>query len=233
MYTIVVAAAASRTSGALTMYNQFLNHLKNHVGENQYYIFVHPSMPKPRIDGVKYIEIDITSIINRLRFDYFGCAEYLKSHQIKADLLFSFENTGLRVKNIPQFILYQQGLPFYPKKWNPFKASERSLFVYTFIYPIFVKMSLFRNSKVIVHTPYLRERFSCKYHYDKDKIYSMLPDVEYVDVNSCEVYDFANACYNFLYPSVYVKYKEHNTLIRALVVMKEKNYELLKKYEFI
>lgn len=228
MYTIVVAAAASRLRGALTMYNQFLDHLKNHLGD-KYYIFVHPSMPKPQIDGVVYIEIDITSPAKRLKFDYYGCAKYLRIHHIKADFLFSFENTGVRANGIPQFILYQQGLPFYPQKWNPFKSSERGLFFNTYIYPLFVKLSLFRNSKVIVHTPYLRELFAKKYHFDKDKIFDMLPDVEKVNVEACEPYDFGNNCFNFLYPANNAKYKEHNTLVRALIAMKDKNPDVLKK----
>lgn len=227
MYTIVVAAAASRLRGALTMYSQFLDHLKDHVGNNHYYIFVHSSMPKPEINGVEYIVINITSATKRLKFDYFGCANYLTTHNIKADFLFSFENTGVRVNGIPQFILYQQGLPFYPRKWNPFKKSERFLFFNTFIYPLFVKLSLFRNSKVIVHTPYLKEMFSKKYHFDKDRIYAMLPDVEKVDAESSSTYDFGNSCYNFIYPANNAKYKEHNTLVRALAVMKGRNKEIL------
>ena len=227
MYTIVVAAAASRLRGALTMYNQFLDHLKNNVGSNQYYIFVHSSMPQPVIGGVKYIEIDITSAFRRLEFDYYGCANYLRSHHIKADFLFSFENTGVRINGVPQFILYQQGLPFYPRKWNPLKASERNLWFNTYVYPLFVKLSLVRNSKVIVHTPYLKKLFSKKYHFDESRILAMLPDVEKVDIEKCLEYDFHNSCFNFIYPANNAKYKEHMTLVRALSVMKKKNADVL------
>lgn len=229
MYTVVVAAGAARFGGALTMYNQFVGHLKNHEGENKYYIFVHSTMPRPEINGVEYIEIDVTTSLKRMKFDYWGCANYLKEHHIAADLIFSFENTGVKVKGLPLLILYQQGLPFYPMKWNPFKTSERSLFFYTYIYPIFVKLSLFQDSKVIVHTPYLRDRFSKLYHFDKNRIYDMLPDVEKINVESCVAYEFDNNCYNFLYPSSNVKYKEHNTLIRALAEMKKKKRDLQKK----
>lgn len=229
MYTIVVAAAVSRFRGALTMYNQFLDHLKDHVGGNKYYIFVNPSMPRPIIVGVEYIEIDITSAYRRLKFDYYGCEDYLKSHHIKPDFLFSFENTGVRINGIPQFILYQQGLPFYPQKWNPIKKSERNLFFNTYIYPFFVKHSLFKNSRVIVHTPYLADLFSKKYHFDRNRVFSMLPDVEKVDIDSCDAYDFGNKCFNFIYPANNAKYKEHNTLVRALAVMKKKNKDLQKK----
>lgn len=228
MYTIVVAAGAARSGGALTMYNQFINHLKNHAADKRYYIFVHQSMPKPEITGVEYIEIDVTSSLKRLKFDYYGCADYIKSKQIKADLVFSFENTGVRVKGIPQLILYQQGLPFYPKKWNPLKKSERSLFFYTYFYPFFVKLSLYKNSKVIVHTPYLKERFSNYYHFDKNRMYDMLPDVEKVDADSCEPYDFDKNEYHFLYPANNAKYKEHRTLVRALALMKKNNGSIVK-----
>lgn len=228
MHTIVVAAAASRLRGALTMYNQFLCHLKEHVGTNRYYIFIHPSMPKPEIIGVEYIEVDITRADKRLKFDYYGCADYLKAHHIDADLMFSFENTGVNVHGKPQFILYQQGLPFYPKKWNPFNKCERNLFFNTYIYPLFVKLSLYKNSKVIVHTPYLKDLFAKRYQFDKDRIYSMLPDVEKIDADSCAAYDFGNTCYNFIYPANNAKYKEHNTLVRALSVMKNMDIETLK-----
>lgn len=229
MYTIVVAAAVSRLFGALTMYEQFVEHLKDNISGNKYYIFVHPSMPKPKIDGVEYIEIDIISTFKRLKFDYFGCAEYLKVHHINADVLISFENTGIRVNGIPQFVLYQQGLPFYPKRWNPFIKNERILFYKTYLYPFFVKFSLSQNCRVIVHAPYLKTLFSKKYSFDEEKIYTMLPDIEEIDIHKYKKYDFHNECYNFIYPAGASKYKEHITIVRALSILKGKNSDLLDK----
>lgn len=44
---IVVSASATRSSGTLTIYKQFVEHLPSHIDGMHYTIFVHPSMPQP------------------------------------------------------------------------------------------------------------------------------------------------------------------------------------------
>ena len=58
---ILVSAAALRTSGARTIYLQFINHLKTRVDGNHYFIMVDKSMEMLEIEGVEYWMVDVIS----------------------------------------------------------------------------------------------------------------------------------------------------------------------------
>ena len=72
---IVVSTAAARTSGALTIYNQFLTHLRERRDGNRYLLFVDREMPQPAMDGVEYADVDLRSWSRRILFDASGCRE--------------------------------------------------------------------------------------------------------------------------------------------------------------
>ncbi len=227
MKKIVVLADAMRGGGTTTVYLQFMKHLKDYIGNNQYYIFVHPNIPKPEIEGVEFVEVDTHSHFRRLLFDYFGCVKYLKKHQIKPDLIISLENTGIRIKNVNQLVMYMQALPFYKRKWSLFNGSrERLLWFYTNIFPYAVRKSLNEKTYVVVNTPFLKEWYSDLYKFDKSRIYTMMPDIERVDASKCKDYDFGPIKYNFLYPANNAGYKEHRTLMEAMSKLKDRNPSL-------
>ena len=68
---ICVIATASRESGALAIFKQFINALKTEVGSDRYCIFIDPSMPQEEINGVEYVTYD-TRGIRRVAFDAYG-----------------------------------------------------------------------------------------------------------------------------------------------------------------
>lgn len=227
MKKIVVLADAMRGGGTTTVYLQFMQHLKDYIGDNIYYIFVHPNIPKPEIKGVEYVEVDTHSHYRRLWFDYFGCVKYLKKYQIAPDLIISLENTGIRIKDVNQLVMYMQALPFYKRKWSLFKGSrERLLWLYTNIFPYAVRKSLNERTYVVVNTPFLKEWYSNLYKFDKSRIFTMMPDIEQVDVSKCKDYDFGPIKYNFLYPANNAGYKEHRTLMEAMSKLKDRNPSL-------
>lgn len=227
MKNIVVLADALRGGGTTTIYLQFMKHLRDYIGEDKYHIFVHPIISKPELDGVNYIEVDTHSHFRRLRFDYFGCARYLRKHKINPDLIISLENTGINIKHVNQLVMYMQALPFYKRKWSLFNGSrERLLWFYTNVFPYAVKKSLNERTYVVVNTPFLKEWYSDLYKFDKTRIFTMMPDIENVDVSKCKDYDFGSTKYNFLYPANNAGYKEHRTLMEAVSRLKEKNPDL-------
>ena len=64
--TVIVNAAALRSSGALSIYRQFITHLPKGVNGNRYYIFVDSSVDQPVIEGVTYIHDDNHSCRHRI-----------------------------------------------------------------------------------------------------------------------------------------------------------------------
>lgn len=227
MKNIVVIATASRASGALSIYKQFLSHLKKHIGTDKYFIFIHPTMPKELIAGVEYVEIDTTNYLKRIYFDWFGCKKKLQSKGIKPDVIISLQNVmvrgGDRCKSV---VYYHQPLPFYKQRWNPFKKDERALFYYKYIYPLFVKLSLNKDTKVIVQIPFIKRGFVKKFNFIEENVYVLFPDVERIDVERIEPYKYQSGTINLIYPATPLLYKKHITIIEALRIIKEKNYAI-------
>lgn len=92
---ILVLASASRTSGALTIYKQFLSHLENYLDGNQYYIFVDPSMPQPTLQNMEYIHEPNHSFKRQIYMDKEGYMKVMSDRNITPDIVFSLQNTRI------------------------------------------------------------------------------------------------------------------------------------------
>lgn len=225
---IIVLASATRSSGALTIYKQFLSHLPNYVKDNKYYIFVDPSMPQPEIENVEYIHDSNHSYKHRMYMDKEGYMKIMKGRGILPDVVFSLQNTGC-VTNCRQVVYYHQSLPFYPQRWNPFKKHERTMFLYKYIYPIFVKRTLNKHTEIIVQIQFIKNGFVKRFNYNPDKVHVAFPDVEKINIDSVVPYDFNNECYNFIYPASPSPYKNHLTIAKALNELKTIDGNLVDK----
>lgn len=221
---IIVSAAAERETGALMIYQQFLFHLREHVGENHYYLFVDPDMPAPEIPGVTYFMVDLRSMRSRILFDNFRCRKYLERYGVKPDMVISLQNTGVNaLRGLPQLVYYHQAIPLYPDKWNPFKSSERKMFLYKRVYPLFVRTSIGRKTQVVVQTPYIKQRFSRFYHFDQKRIHILFPDVKYIDRSQVAPYDYPDAnLSHFFYPATGWVFKNHRLLLEALDLFRQR-----------
>ena len=80
---------ASRVSGALTIYRQFIYALEKYKGPHHFYVFIDSSMDHPQIDGVTYITEDNHSWFNRLRLDWWGIKKWVKKNRLQVDKLIS------------------------------------------------------------------------------------------------------------------------------------------------
>lgn len=227
---IAVVATALQSGGALTIYNQFLYHLKNNISDSNFYIFVNVSMPKPEIPGVNYIICSKHSGIQRVMFDAFGCKHYFKTHDIKIDVTVSLQNTPVNMgRRRRSVIYYHQPLPLYPYKWNVLKKSERLLFFYKNIYPFFVKLFLKKNASVIVQTNFIKHEFIRKYRHPAENVHVLFPDVEKIDINDIEQVNLDQSYFHFIYPASTVVYKNHVILCRALNRIKKINYDVYRR----
>lgn len=228
---IVVSAAALRTSGAKTIYLQFINHLKDLVGNNRYVVFVDESMAQSPIDGVDYVVVDLRSNIKRWKFDNGGCSRILKELNFFPDVVCSLQNTGVAcLKSNPQVIYYHQSIPFYPHRWNPFKREERTMFFYKHIYPLFVKNSIGENTVMVAQIPFIKEGIMKRFKLPPERVHVFFPDVEDINVDkvrACKELEDGNI--HFLFPSISAPYKEHKTLLLAMKRLAQKDDQTARR----
>lgn len=225
---IIVNASASRKSGALSIYLQFISHLANFIANNKYYIFVDPSVPQPDMPGVYYIHESNHSWSHRIYWDFYGLKKWLNQKNIKPDIFISFQNTGAKI-NCRQIVYYHQSIPFYKRNWSFFKRAERILWLYKNIYPIFVKLLLNKKTQVVVQIPYIKKGFIEKFHVSPENIFVLFPDVETIDVSKISDYSYEGNFYHFIYPAMPNSYKEHKTLCDVMVKLKMKNIHIYEK----
>lgn len=223
MKNIVVSAASLRMGGAVTIYNQFLEHLKEEIGDNQYFIFINKVLQQPKINGVRYYVIDIEARKKRNWFDSQGCKEILLQEGFNADAVISLQNTAVRcLQGLPQIVYYHQPLPFFKKEWNPFNRDERSKFLYKHFYLHFVKKSMDKNVQFVVQTEFLKRGLVQRLSIEGSRVHICFPDVELPDADSIEPYPFVENICNLIFPSLYSPHKSHIVLLKALALLKQK-----------
>lgn len=126
-------------------------------------------------------------------------------------------------------IYYHQSLPLFRFKFNWFGRGAKENFFYYYIYPLYVKSFLKKNTFVAVQTEDIRQRFSKRYGFPADRIGVYFPEVEKVDAASVEDYHYETDTYNFIYPSMGASYKEHVTLVYALKRIYDRNPAIANK----
>ena len=225
---IIVSAGACRTSGAKTIFLQFLEHLKECDADNLYYIFVDEEMSLPKISNVEYVKINVRNGFSRIWFDYYQCRRLLVKKCVEPDLVISLQNTGVPcLKNIPQIIYYHQSIPFYPHLWNPLQSDERTLAFYKWIYPLFI-INSYKKVKVdfVAQIPFIKDGIVHHFNINPNKVHVLFPDIENVKCDNLKLFKFEPGTYNFLYPAVNAKYKNH--LLLPEVVRELVNERLIK-----
>ena len=204
--TIIVATQACRTSGALTIYRQFLSHLAENVNGHIWILFIDPSMDHPIIEGVEYVFDSGHSWRERIRWNRKGLLNWLEEKRISPDCIVSLQNTGV-ITDCPQVIYYHQSIPFYSKKWNIFKSSERIMWAYKHVYPYFVKETLNPKTEVVVQIPFIKHGFCKRFKFAPSKIHILFPDVNLPAVEDVEPAD--DGYTHFIYPATPLPYKGH------------------------
>ena len=221
---ICIVATICKESGALSIYNQMIEHLKNERRVACFYtIFVDPNMPTPDIENVCYI-LYSTSGSRRIKFDYYDFKRICAENHIAPDVIFSLNNTGVRYAHVRQVIYYHQSLPLYKYHFSLFDKKERAIFLFKIYFPFFVKQSLKWTTTLIVQTNIIRNLFSKRFHFPLDRIEIAFPDMERLNPDSVPAYPFEKEFYHFIYPATVVGYKEHTTIARTLMVLNNKTY---------
>ena len=228
MKNIIVSAASLRMGGAVTIYNQFITHLREEIGDNRYFIFVNKVLEQPEITGVRYYVIDIEARKKRTWFDNKGCKEILEKECFDPDAVVSLQNTGVKCLNyLPQLIYYHQPLPFFKKDWNPIKREERSKFLYKHFYLWFVKRSIGPKSKFVVQTRFIKENLAKKIGINESRVTICFPDVKIPDIDNINGYSFPQNEIPLVFPSLYSPHKSYSVLVKAMALLKKQTPQLL------
>ena len=152
---VFVNVTAATEGGALIILKQFLDGISKYSKKNvDYYIFC--SLKGLNIYEKKNIKIvnDVKGKkrLDRIKWDLWGLKNWSKRKNIKADLIISFQNTGVRYyKDIKQLIYLHQSIPFFQEtRWSFFNKNERFLWFYKNIYKKIIKYILIKNLYIIV-----------------------------------------------------------------------------------
>ena len=227
---IIVNATAARSSGALSILNQFVTHILPADG-NQYYLFVDTNYKEiVQAANIKYIHIDTRSWRRRICWDEYGFCQYVEKNGLKPSLIISFQNTGVKFdERIPQLIYYHQSLALFPKRWSLFKRQEALFFLYKHIYSWFVSRSIHEHASFVVQIPSIKEAFLKRFSIPKEKVYVIPPEVQTIDYEKVPQIQFVDDKRHFIYPATPLLYKNHKLLLLALRLLKERNSALFQR----
>lgn len=230
---IIVNNPAATEGGVLTILKEFLEKTSSLSCDRQFIVLVSKyELKRYENLNLKIEVIPKQNLKERILWDNIGIKKYLKENKINPYLFISLQNTGVNLqKNIPQIIYYQQSLAIDDFKWNIFDKKQRKYWMYKNIYPFFIKQHLRKVKKVIVQAEWIKEKFSRKFKYPKEKLVLIRPQVIKIDINLIK---FTNKNkFRIFYPATPYIYKNHKLIIEALGLLKRENQDLVEQLECI
>jgi glycosyltransferase involved in cell wall biosynthesis len=223
MKNIVVNATSLRTGGGLTILKQFISAIPENP-EIQYIIFTDKSV---KIDdlasNVKLIYEKTHSHLQRLLWDLVRLKKNLKKNNILPSATISLQNTNfLSGVNCPNYIYYHNPLPLSDHNWKFYTRRERSLWFYKNIYPIIVKFFLNSQTEIFVQLNFIKEQFSQKYNFPKERIHVIFPNIDNSRTNSYYDTRIDPLAFSLFFPSSNVLFKNHQILFKAIQLLDKK-----------
>ncbi len=230
--------AASKT-GAVSILEDFSGYVRSDPGDCQW-IFVigtHGLIPwAERITdpgqikdeaGIRVIERpDVKrSWGARLKFEFFTGKSFIDS--LKPDVVFSMENTMPHIRTGIKKVLYvHQPLGYQDiKRFSLFNKEERHFAVYQHFISRLIDASVRRSDTVIVQTRWMRSAVIKKTGVGPEKVYAILPPLpEIPDGLKRRPFDPKT----FIFPSGPIVYKNHECVIKAVHILREKGITDLK-----
>jgi glycosyltransferase involved in cell wall biosynthesis len=218
---IFVNAIAAIQGGALTILNQFIDAIeKFDASENKYVIFCSEKTNLLKSPKIILINLEKTTGKNRLYWDWLGMKKWAKENNIYPNLIFSLQNTGVFFPKIPQIIYLHNSIPFYKYRWSFFKKEERVLWFYKYIYVWLIKITIFKNTELIVQAHFMKEMVYERLNFPLKKITVAAPDVQDFSMIEAEAGEgLSKNCFHFFYPSSTAIFKNHLTLIKACYLL--------------
>ena len=223
---IVVNDVAASSGGVLTVLKDFYQYVKENDRENEWFFLVSDDYIEPteNIHVIKLPEIK-KSYVKRLVFDFFTGRKLIKN--LKADCIFSLQNTVIHGVKVPQTVYQHQPLPFQDvKNYSFFKKDERKMAVYQHLIGKTIFLSAKKADKLIVQTEWMRDAIVKKCSVDRDKIVKIAPNVENSEKLRVDVERKRNM---FFYPTSAVPYKNISCIVEACRILEEKKLDFKVK----
>ena len=228
---IFVNATATTEGGALTILRQFLEGINIYSNKNIYY-YIFCSLDELGLYESKNIKV-VNNIkgkkwLDRIKWDLYELKKWSVKKHIKADLIISFQNTGVRYyKDIKQLIYLHQSIPFAKDiNWDFFNKNERILWFYKNIYKRIIKYSIKDNSYIIVQTEWMRNAVIKQFNWDSSKIFVIKPNLVKISIEEISNLEFKDKKFHIFYPANKVIYKNHELIIRALRYIKDQKKKI-------
>lgn len=230
---VIVNNPAAKTSGALTILNEFLKKISSLKCQNKFYIFVTlKELEKYQTEKVKIIVLPNQGIIERIRWDNYKLKKYLKENKIEPDIFISLQNTGVNLpKKILQIIYYHQLLPLIDFKWSLLKKTERQFWIYKHIYPFFISQYLGRSYRVIIQTNWVKKLFNERFKYPLENMIVIKPVIKLPDNN--KIKKIKNKKFRIFYPATPLIYKNHKIILEALKLLKDEKKSFIDEIECV
>ncbi len=219
---IVVNDIAASSGGVLTVLKDFYQFVKETDKENEWFFLVCDDYIEPteNIHVIKMPEIK-KSYIKRLLFDFVTGRKLIK--ELKADFVFSLQNTVIHGVKVPQTVYQHQPLPFQDvKNYSFFKSDERKMAMYQHLIGKTIFLSAKKADKLIVQTEWMREAINKKCSVPKERIVKIAPNVEDLQKWRVDVQRKANA---FFYPTSAMPYKNISCIYEACKSLEGKNLD--------
>jgi len=228
---IFVNDPAATEGGALTILKQFLDSIKIYSNkDNLYYVFCSvPELKSYENEQIKIInDIKAKKWLERIKWDFLGLKNWSKRNNIKADLIISFQNTGVKYfRETPQIIYFHQSLSVYDEyHWHFFNKEERIYWFYQKIYPLLIKFSLPSNFYIITQTETIKKKLQQKLKINENRIVVITPNFNNIDINSIPSINFNDNKFHIFYPAATYLYKNHEVIIKALKYIKDTNSDV-------
>jgi len=231
--TIFINATAATEGGALTILKQFLEEIPICSNKNMYY-YIFCSSEELKVyerENIKIINnIKGKKWLDRIKWDLWGLEKWSKKKDINADLIISFQNTGVRYyKDIKQLVYLHQPIPFAKKfNWKLFDKNERLLWFYKNIYKKIIKYSLKDNFYIVVQTEWMENAVIKQFNWNPKKISVIKPNIENISVEKVSKIGFDNNKFHMFYPANITVYKNHELIINALKYINDNKPEIYK-----
>lgn len=218
---------AASYGGALSILTSFISEVAYKSNDDFFfYIFCSVDLTKFNTKNVKIILLDnVKTNFQRLFWDYYGMKKWTKENKVNPNLIISLQNTSVKQFSHKKQIIYlHQPLPYYNQKWNPFKKSEQKLWFYKNIYSLFIQNSV-KNNLVIVQTNWMKEKVTKKHDIPEGDVYVIAPISSKSKKNNSVVNKKITndlVC-GFFYPCSEAQYKNHEILLEAVNILKNRN----------
>ena len=228
---VFVNATAAIEGGALTILKQFLEGISIYSNENIYY-YVFCSLEELKIYEKENIKI-VNSIkgkkwLDRIKWDLYGLKNWSRRKAIKADLIISFQNTGVKYYNdIKKLTYLHQSIPFSEGvKWNFFNKNERMLWFYKNIYKKIIKYSLKDNSYIVVQTEWMKNAITQQFKRNPAQVIVSKPNINRISIEEVANLKFKDNKFHIFYPANNAMYKNHKLIINSLEYIKQTKPEI-------